>query len=300
MTDWLRLLLMLFYAPLRGMREVRDRGSLAPAAFIAFVAEAGYTLLTDRFFGSGGYLAIGRPLSALFHAAVTVVVVAIVMVPILTLVANTFERRGSFRVVITQEYAPVAATMFYVLAAVNVYSLLAAVVFQYSGLQASLSAAMAAQLEITIRETPRLAEQLSNNPAAASAHLPFAMFKMTLFFFGSVFGVRDVFRTSAVRAVFICILAGFGTAFFGPVIQALFYGVLGSPFLLILAFSLLLHACDPDRHARDPSNRVLPDLMDGVRETARAQRARLQTGSRRCKLPRLRARSRIASVHGPW
>ena len=239
MTDWLRLLLMLFYAPLRGMREVRDRGSLAPATFIAFVAEAGYTLLTDRFFGSGGYLAIGRPLSALFHAAVTVVVVAIVMVPILTLVANTFERRGSFRVVITQEYAPVAATMFYVLAAVNVYSLLAAVVFQYSGLQASLSAAMAAQLEITIRETPRLAEQLSNNPAAASAHLPFAMFKMTLFFFGSVFGVRDVFRTSAVRAVFICILAGFGTAFFGPVIQALFYGVLGSPFLLILAFILL-------------------------------------------------------------
>ena len=62
---------------------------------------------------------------------------------------------------------------------------------------------------------------------------------MTLFFFGSVFGVRDVFRTSAVRAVFICILAGFGTAFFGPVIQALFYGVLGSPFLLILAFILL-------------------------------------------------------------
>ena len=98
---------------------------------------------------------------------------------------------------------------------------------------------MAAQLEITIRETPRLAEQLSNNPPAASAHLPFAMFKMTLFFFGSVFGVRDVFRTSAVRAVFICILAGFGTAFFGPVIQALFYGVLGSPFLLILAFILL-------------------------------------------------------------
>ena len=78
-----------------------------------------------------------------------------------------------------------------------------------------------------------------NNPAPASAHLPFAMFKMTLFFFGSVFGVRDVFRTSAVRAVFICILAGFGTAFFGPVIQALFYGVLGSPFLLILAFILL-------------------------------------------------------------
>ena len=237
MIDWLRLLLMIFYAPLRGMREVRDRGSLAPAAFIAFLAEAGYTLLTDRFFGAGGYLANGRIFGALFHAAVTVVVVAILLVPILTLVANTFERRGSFRVVITQEYAPVAATMFYVLTVVNVFSLLVAVAFQYSGLQSSLAAAMAAQLEVTIRETPQLAQQLSN--PAASAHLPFAMLKMTLFFFGSVFGVRDVFRTSAVRAFFICILSGLGTAFVSPIVNALFYGVLGSPFLLILAFILL-------------------------------------------------------------
>ena len=37
-----------------------------------------------------------------------------VLVPILTLVANMFDRRGSFRVVITQEYAPLAATIFYV------------------------------------------------------------------------------------------------------------------------------------------------------------------------------------------
>ena len=34
----------------------------------------------------------------------TVVLFAVVLVPILTLVANMFERRGSFRVVITQEY----------------------------------------------------------------------------------------------------------------------------------------------------------------------------------------------------
>ena len=102
MTDWLRLLLMIFYAPLRGMREVRDRGSLAPAAAIALLAEAAYTLLTDRFFGAGGFLVTGRVPSAFFHAAVTVVLVAIVVVPILTLVANMFEQRGSFRVVITQ------------------------------------------------------------------------------------------------------------------------------------------------------------------------------------------------------
>ena len=34
MIDWLRSLLMIFYAPARGMREMRDR-SLAPVAIIA-------------------------------------------------------------------------------------------------------------------------------------------------------------------------------------------------------------------------------------------------------------------------
>lgn len=237
MTDWLRLLLMIFYAPLRGMREVRDRGSLAPAAAIALLAEAAYTLLTDRFFGAGGFLATGRVPSAFFHAAVTVVLVAIVVVPILTLVANMFERRGSFRVVLTQEYAPMAATMFYVLTAVNVFSLVLAAVVHYSGLQQPVSAFMAVQLQMTIRETPQLAEQLGS--AAASAHLPFSILKMMLFFFGTVLGVRDVFRTSAVRAFFICVLSGVAAVFVAPIAGALFSGVLGSPFLLIIAFILL-------------------------------------------------------------
>jgi len=51
MTDWLRLLLMIFYAPVRGMREIRDRGSLAPAAFFAFLGQVAYSLLTDKFAG---------------------------------------------------------------------------------------------------------------------------------------------------------------------------------------------------------------------------------------------------------
>ena len=32
MIDWLRFLLMIFYAPLRGLREMRDHSSLAPVA----------------------------------------------------------------------------------------------------------------------------------------------------------------------------------------------------------------------------------------------------------------------------
>ncbi len=75
--------------------------------------------MTERFAGTAGRDGI---FSDLFQAAMTVVLVAVILVPILTLVANMFERRGSFRVVITQEYAPVAATMFYVLTAANIIS----------------------------------------------------------------------------------------------------------------------------------------------------------------------------------
>ena len=235
MTDWLRNLLMIFYAPLRGMREVRDRGSLAPAAFVAFIGEAAYTFVTDKFFGAGGFIASGRPLSALFHAAVTVVVVAIVLVPILTLVANTIERRGSFRVVITQEYAPVAATMFYALTVVNVFCVLAALVVHYSGLQGPLTTAMATQLQLMMREIP----QGQFNIPAASAHLPFTGLKVILFLFGTVFGVRDVFRTSIGRAFFVSLFTFMAAIFIAPIAVALFSGVLGSPFLLILLFILL-------------------------------------------------------------
>ncbi|MDQ2938815.1 MAG: hypothetical protein M3R67_15145, partial [Acidobacteriota bacterium] len=42
--DWLRLVLMIFYAPTRGLREVRDRASLAPAALVALIAHAVFFL----------------------------------------------------------------------------------------------------------------------------------------------------------------------------------------------------------------------------------------------------------------
>src|SRR5690242_15111798 len=131
MIDWLRFLLMIFYNPLRGMRGMRDRGSLAPVALIAFVSQIAFGLVAKRFAGVPGFGAF----SELFHAARVLALIAIVLVPILTLIANMFERRGSFRVVITQEYAPLAASLFYVLTAANLIGLLITVVLHYSGVQ---------------------------------------------------------------------------------------------------------------------------------------------------------------------
>jgi len=243
MTDWLRFLAMIFYAPVRGMREIREHGSLAPVAFFAFLVQAAYGFVTDKLSGFGGFVSGGRIVSELFQAAITVVLVAVVLVPILTLVANMFDRRGSFRVVITQEYAPVAATMFYVLTAANVIAILLAVLLHYSGLQDQQVAAMIQNADQTRAMLPQgpqfdLAAEQLKNPAVVAQSL-FVMPKLALFAIGTVVGVKEVFRTSFARALAISVVSGAAAVFIAPLAASLFSGVLGSPFLLILLFMLL-------------------------------------------------------------
>jgi tetratricopeptide (TPR) repeat protein len=240
MIDWLRFLLMIFYAPLRGMRGMRDRGSLAPVALIAFLSQAAYGFLTEKF---AGIAARAGVFSDLFQAAMIVVLIAVVLVPILTLVANTFDRRGSFRVVITQEYAPVAATMFYVLTAANVLAIVIAALLHYSGIQAQQVASMiqhADQTRAMLPDTPQFAaaaEQLKD-PAILAENL-FLMPKLLFFAVGMVLGVKDAFRMSAVRAFAVTVISCFGSLFVAPIAARLFSGVFGSPFLLFLLFMLL-------------------------------------------------------------
>ena len=240
MTDWLRLLLMIFYAPVRGMREVRDRTSLAPAAFVAFFIQAAYSFVTERFAGAGTFSSGGRLAIDLFEAAKTVVLVAVVVVPILTLIANTFERRGSFRVVLTQEFAPVAATMFYVLTVANVFAILLAVLFHYSGFQWQFVALMIQSAnENQARWAADATQAARLRDPALLAEFLFLMPKLLLFSIGTVLGVKDVFRTSAARALGITFVSWIAAYFVGSIAYTLLSGVLGSPFLLILLFILL-------------------------------------------------------------
>jgi tetratricopeptide (TPR) repeat protein len=241
MMDWLRYLLMIFYAPVRGIRGVRDRGSLAPVVLIAFLSQLAYSFVTERYAGTAGRTGL---LGDFFLAAMTVVLVAVVLVPILTLVANLFERRGSFRVVITQEYTPVAATIFYVLTAANILSILIAALLHYSGIQSQLVMDMIRQgdqMREAVRDNPQLAaqiDQLLHDPGLLYQAL-FGMPKMFLFFVGMVLGVKDAFRMSAVRALAVTVIACFGATLALRIVLPLFSGVLGSPFLLFFLFLLL-------------------------------------------------------------
>lgn len=242
--DWLRYLLMIFYAPVRGMRGMRDRGSLAPVVLIAFLGQLAFNVTTKKFAGTPTIASGGSTYAELFAAARFVVVVAVVLVPILTFVANLFERRGSFRVVITQEYAPVAATILYVLTAANIFAIIVAALMHYSGFQAQQIVIMterADEIRAMLPSDPQSqanAEQLLRNPALFWQEF-FSFIRFMLFSVGVVVGVRDAFRMSAVRAFAVTVIAGVGASTIAPFALALFSGVLGSPFLLFILFMLL-------------------------------------------------------------
>lgn len=237
MIDWLRYILMIFYAPVRGMRGMRDRGSLAPVVFIAFAGQFLFGFVIKRLAGAN-YGVVWE----LFHTTKIIAIVAIVLVPILTLVANVFERRGSFRVVLTQEYAPLASSLFYVLTAANLFTLLIATIFHYSGLQTQtvgilLEAYQTPGAAPDFTQSGPLAEQF-RNPVFLAYGL-FASLQRTLLGFGIILAVKDTFRMSVARAFAVTLISAFTAQLIAPIVFHLFSGVAGSPFLLILAFLLL-------------------------------------------------------------
>ena len=242
MIDWLRLLLMIFYAPLRGMREVRDRSSLAPIALMAVLSQFAFNFVTGKF-GAIPLVPRGHGfLGMLTEPAMPAMLIAIVLVPILTLVANTFERRGSFRVVITQEYAPIAASLFYMLTVANVFAMIMVPIFHYSGIQAQSIPEMMKGLDRWRGMMPEgsdteLFDRLKD-PGVISDQL-FRGPRYFLFSIATVVAVKDAFRMSALRALAVAFIAWLPTTILFPIVDGLLSSVLGSPFLLFFLFLLL-------------------------------------------------------------
>jgi tetratricopeptide (TPR) repeat protein len=248
MSDYLRLVGMIFYAPLRGVREVRDRGALLPAILCAYVSQVVYVLATQWLAGNSTLFA--RPAlvaGTLFQAGASLLPIALVFVPILTLLANTFERRGSFGIVVRQEYASFASVMFYVLVGTNLATILIALFFHFSGMQAAYVASMIQQAPQTLEtwrsmgvagEVLAKMKESLNDPAALSQTI-FFMARMFLFVIGSLVAIREVFRASFLRATAIAGLGGGAALLLFPIWFTLFHTMLASPFLLLMLFFLL-------------------------------------------------------------
>ncbi len=246
MTNWLRLLTMIFYAPVRGIREVRDRGTLGPVLLIAFLTQIAYVLSAQWLSGNRTFILAGPSFIAgvAFHSATSLLPVAIVLVPFTALIANMFERRGSFSVVLQQEYASLASVLFYAFAAANLATILIAVFFHFAGIQTAYvqtSIQSAQQARSIFQLPPEIEAQLEReltDPQSLAVNL-FRTVKLILFSIGAVAGVREVFRVRVLRAFVVVLLAYVAALLTSPIWTLLFTRLFASPFLLLLVFLLL-------------------------------------------------------------
>jgi tetratricopeptide (TPR) repeat protein len=248
MTDWLRLIAMIFYAPIRGLREVRDHGSLLPMVAIAYISQILYSFLTQWFAGNKSLLTKPAVVGEIiFHAATLLLPIAIVLVPLLAMFANLFERRASLGVVLQQEFGPLACVVFYALSGANVAAIIVSALLHFTGAQGRWVADMMQQTPHVIdmwRQAGIPAELIAaeqavlTDPAAIAAGL-FGMTRVLLFIFAVGCAVREVFRPSVLRTIAIVLLACCSVAVTSPIWGFLFTRVVGSPFLLLFAFLLL-------------------------------------------------------------
>jgi tetratricopeptide (TPR) repeat protein len=237
---------MIFYAPARGLREVRDRAPLAAVGLMTLVSQLIYFIVTqwlagNRSFVFGGPTAVIR---LLFQSSLSLLLIGGVLVPLVAFVANIFERKGRFSILLQQEYASLASTFLYALAIANLLTIPVAIFFHFGGIQASYvahSIQSAPQIETWFQWSPELREQYHNdlvNPIIVALAL-FRSVKVVLFSVTAVIGVREVFRVSAVRALAISVTGLTLALLISPLWSRLLSPVLASPFLLLILFFLI-------------------------------------------------------------
>jgi len=243
MADWLRLLGMIFYSPIRGMREVRDRGALAPTALFALLANElfiGYIVWT-YLRHILGFRLLFTGVSSLFQSAVSIMFVTVVFVPLAIVLTNLIDRRASYRLLFQQEYASVASTCLYALAAASFTALLIVIVLHASGVDLALGQKLIAWLQRQIELQPEMQQMVDLkllNVGSLVFVLAFLMF--ILAFAGwAVPALSLSLRLSGLRATLIMIISG-AIAF--PVsikLLPVFGTILASPFMLLMLFFLL-------------------------------------------------------------
>ncbi|PYS49467.1 MAG: hypothetical protein DMF68_09880 [Acidobacteria bacterium] len=240
--NWFRPLLMMFYAPARGMSEVRERSPLAISLLLALLAQTAYAFFTQWQF-LDPLLAVRGPsifFLILFQSVIPLLFIAVIFVPTLALLANVFERRASFGLVIQQEYASLASIVFYAWAAANIIAIPLVRLARATGFEAEFFVQFQKSLAAAVNQgsiLPSVARSFAD-PRVQSLTFA-ALIILPLFAFWTVLGVREVFKLSAGRSLLVVIVSGILMFIIGPMILPLFNMVAFSPFLLIMLFILL-------------------------------------------------------------
>lgn len=237
---------MISYAPVRGLREVRDRAPLAAVGLMALISQIAYLFSTqwlagNRFFFLAGP---GPVIRLLFQATLSLLLIGGVLVPIIAFVANIFERRGRFSLLLQQEYASLASTFLYALVISNLLTIPVAIFFHFSGIQAAYvaqSLQSAAQIDNWFQISPAFRAEMQialTDPRIVAGGL-FRSVKWFFFAVSVVIGVQEVFRISALRGLAISAVGLMLAVFISPLWTLLLSPILASPFLLLILFLLI-------------------------------------------------------------
>lgn len=242
-VDWIRLLFQIFYAPTRGLKEVRDRASLAPSGLVALITTAAF-FFTFAFLYIRYLVDPRQPLvaiSLIIQSASLLVLVAIFFAPLAIFLTNVLDRRASFRLLFQQEYSPLASCLFYSLAASSVITTLLTIAGKFTGIQESLATRfvgwiMAQRDQLRPELLPALDQGLLSPGLIAVMFSLIALF--LIFYVWAIFAIRVVFRLSWLRCVIVVAVSGI-LLIAGLRILPLLGTILASPFLLIMLFLLL-------------------------------------------------------------
>jgi len=243
MTDWLRTFVLVLFAPLRGLRDIREHSSLAQSGIVALLVHASFFFYLNWYYlrdviGSRGALGF----DAVLKAAGGLIFIAVVFVPLSLFFANLFERRAGFRLLMQQEYSGLATTVFYAIAAASVIALALTAVGNVTGLLPSLATRM---FEFQSSQPNGINPEMfpSVDPRLIRPGLiAFGMSYSTLlvsFGIWATVAIRVVLRLSWLRSVFIVFISATLLVPAALVLVPIFSTILGSPFLLLLVFLFL-------------------------------------------------------------
>lgn len=233
--DSLRLLQMVFTAPLSGLRLVRERELLLQAFLLAWVANTGYFFLTQWHYWI--VPTVWGCVRAAAQFTTPLMILAFVVTPIAAGLTHFIAGQGTWRESVRQNYTALLASFFYVWAAACLWALPLALLEQVTGWRAE-AITRAAELAAARRTDWPPEFKLTQLPRFLAMQLAY----MTLFPFfviGLALAVREVFRVVVQHLLAIIIgtlLLGFGLSLLA---FPLFWAAAGSPFLILLVFLVL-------------------------------------------------------------
>ncbi len=243
MTNWVRLILMVLIAPLRGLREVRDQSTLPQSGLLALLVHGGFFFyITWHYLRELINSRVALGFSSILQAAGVLIFITVVFVPLSLFFANLFERRAGFRLLMQQEYSGLATTVFYAMTAASLIALALTLVGNATGILPRLAARM---FDLQMTQPGAIKPEMLpgfDERLFTPGFMALGVAYLTLFSaFGiwSTIAIRVVLRLSWVRSAFIVVVSAtllFPAAF---VLMPIFTTLLASPFLLLLLFLLL-------------------------------------------------------------